>query len=101
AARLLGLFSNPSVDVSAIVELISSDSTLTARLLQRVNSIEFGLAYPLANVRQAVTTLGLDHTRQIMVIYATAVYAAGALRTAELRRCWQHALATAVLAEEI
>lgn len=101
AARLLALFSSPSVDLCEAAELIRSDATLTARLLQRVNSVEFGLLYPIANVQQAITTLGLDCTRQIMMLHATAVYSAGALRTEELRRCWQHAVATAVLAEDI
>ena len=101
AARLLTLFSDPSADLAEAAELIGSDASLTARLLQRVNSIEFGLAYPIPNVQQAITTLGLDCTRQIMMMHATAAYAVGALRTEELRRCWQHAVATAVLAEEI
>jgi putative nucleotidyltransferase with HDIG domain len=101
AVRLLALFAGPSADVSEAAELIGSDAGLTARLLQRVNSVEFSLAYPLANVKQAITMLGLDLTRQLMVTHATAAYAAGAPRTAELRRCWQHSIATAVLAEEI
>src|SRR6202165_3592006 len=101
AARLLTLFSDPAADLTEAAELIGSDGSLTARLLQRVNSVEFGLAYPIANVQQAITTLGLDYPRQIMMMHATAAYAVGALRTEELRRCWQHAVATAVLAEEI
>jgi putative nucleotidyltransferase with HDIG domain len=101
AAKLLGLLSNPKVEVSEVADLISSDATFTARLLQRVNSIEFGLVSPVTNVRQAVALLGLDLTRQITVTHATAAYMKGALKTAELRRCWQHTVATAVLAEEI
>lgn len=101
AARLLTLFSNPSVDLLEVVELIRSDAGLTARILQRVNSAEISLVYPVFNMQQAVTTLGIAITRQITVMHATAAYTRGALRTAELRRCWQHAVATAVLAEEI
>lgn len=101
AARLLALLSDPSVDVSEVVELVRSDATLTARLLQRVNSVELGLVYPVSNVQHAVTTLGLDRTRQVLITQATAAYAKGALRTGELRRCWQHAVATAVLADQI
>ena len=66
-----------------------------------MNSYEFGLTSPVTNIQQAVALAGLDLTRQITVTQAAAVYAQGALRTEELRRCWQHSIATAVLADEI
>jgi putative nucleotidyltransferase with HDIG domain len=101
AARLLTLLAQPDVKVKEVADLIASDATFTARLLQCVNSYEFGLSYPVSDVKQAVTLVGLDRTRQVTVAHATAAYAKGALRTTELRRCWQHTVATAVLAEEI
>lgn len=101
AARLLTLLAQPDVKVKDVADLIASDATFTGRLLQCVNSYEFGLAYPVSDVKQAVALVGLDRTRQVTISHATAAYAKGALRTAELRRCWQHTVATAVLAEEI
>jgi HD-like signal output (HDOD) protein len=95
------MLADPVVNIAEVAELISSDATFTARLLQRVNSIEFGLLNSVASVRQAVTLLGIDLTRKIVVSHATAAYAQGALGTEELRRCWEHTVATAVLAEEI
>ncbi|HEV8037506.1 MAG TPA: HDOD domain-containing protein [Bryobacteraceae bacterium] len=101
AAKLLNLLAKPEVETNEVAELISSDATFTARILQRVNSVEFGLVTPVTNVRQAVALLGLDLTRQLILTHATAAYARGALRTEELRRCWQHTVATAVLADHI
>ena len=101
AARLLTLLAQPDVKVKEVAELISTDATFTGRLLQCVNSYEFGLAYPVSDVKQAVALVGLDRTRQVTISHATAAYAKGAMRTAELRRCWQHTVATAVLSEEI
>jgi putative nucleotidyltransferase with HDIG domain len=101
AARLLTLLAQPDVKVQDVAELVASDATFTARLLQCVNSYEFGLLYPVSDVKQAVALVGLDRTRQVTISHATAAYAKGALRTAELRRCWQHTVATAVLSEEI
>jgi putative nucleotidyltransferase with HDIG domain len=101
AAKLLSLLAKPDVDTTEVARLISTDPTFTARLLQRVNSVEFGLAAPVTNVSQSIALLGLDLTRQVTLTQATATYAAGALKTEELRRCWQHTVATAVLAEEI
>jgi putative nucleotidyltransferase with HDIG domain len=101
AAKLLSLLGNPAVDTNEVADLIGSDATFTARLLQRVNSAEFGFISDITNVRRAVALLGLDTTRQITLSHATAAYAQGGLKTETMRRCWQHTVATAVLAEEI
>jgi len=101
AVRLLSLLTNPNVEVQQVAELISSDPTFTARLLQCVNSYEFGLANPVSNVQQAVALVGMERTRRVTVAHATAAYAKAAWQTAELRRCWQHTVATAVLSDEI
>jgi HD-like signal output (HDOD) protein len=95
------LLSDQAVDTNEVADLISSDPTFTARLLQRVNSAEFGLVSHITNVRSAVALLGLDTTRKIILAHATAAYAQGGLRTEAMRRCWQHSVATAVIAEEI
>src|SRR5271155_2312378 len=101
AAKLLSLLANPAVDTNEVADLIGSDATFTARLLQRVTSAEFGFISDITNVRRAVALLGLDTTRQITLAHATAAYAQGGLKTETMRRCWQHTVATAVLAEEI
>jgi putative nucleotidyltransferase with HDIG domain len=101
AVKLLSLLANPAVDTNEVADLISSDATFTARLLQRVNSAEFGFVTDITNVRRAVALLGLDTTRQITLAHATAAYVQGGLKTETMRRCWQHTVATAVLAEEI
>jgi putative nucleotidyltransferase with HDIG domain len=101
AAKLLSLLASEDVKLAEVAELISSDATFTARLLQRVNSAEFGLATTVGSVQQAVALLGIQLTRNLIVAQATAGYAAGALGVDELRRCWRHTVATAVLADEI
>jgi HD-like signal output (HDOD) protein len=101
AVKLLSLLSNPAADTNEVADLIAGDATFTARLLQRVNSAEFGFVSDITNVRRAVALLGIDLTRQITLAHVTAAYAQGGLKTETMRRCWQHTVATAVLAEEI
>jgi HD-like signal output (HDOD) protein len=101
AVKLLNLFSSPSVDANEVADLIASDATFTARLLQRINSAEFGLISDVTSVRRAVGLLGLDTTHRITLAHAAASYAQGGLRTETMRRSWQHTVATAVLADEI
>jgi len=59
AAKLLNLLCSPSVHLTQVAELISGDATFTARLLQRVNSAQFGLVSDLRSVKQAVALLGI------------------------------------------
>jgi putative nucleotidyltransferase with HDIG domain len=101
AAKLLSLLSAEDVDVNEAADLISSDAALTGRLLQHVNSAAYRLTCPVMEVGQAVNLAGIDRTRQLTAMSATSAYAARALHNAELQRCWQHSLATAVLGEEI
>jgi HD-like signal output (HDOD) protein len=84
-----------------VAELIADDPTFSARLLQCVNSALFGLTYPVTDVLQAISIIGLDRTRQLTVTLAAAIYGQSPLRTAELRRCWEHTVATAILADQI
>jgi putative nucleotidyltransferase with HDIG domain len=51
-------------------------------------------------VRQAVALLGFERTRQITAMCATAAFR-GTRNSAELQTCWQHSMATAILANEI
>src|SRR5215469_15972034 len=101
AARLLTVLSNPEAEVAEVAELIKSDATLSARVLRCVNSAAFGFGRQITEVRQAVALMGLDRTRQITAICATATYTRGTTNNAELHTCWQHSLATAILATKI
>ncbi len=101
AAKLLELLRDPAVDTNEVADLIASDATFMARLLQRANSAQFGFATDVTSARRAVALLGLDLTRQITLSHAAAAYIGGAPKTEALRRSWQHTIATAVLSEEI
>ena len=101
AVKLLNLLAAPAVDSNAVADLIASDATFTARLLQRVNSAEFGFLSDITSVRRAVALLGLDATRHVILAHAMGAYSQGGLKTEAMRRCWRHTLATAVLADEI
>lgn len=101
ATRLLGMLGREGVEIKDLADLISSDPMFTGRILQFANSAEFGLLQPIRNVRQGLVTLGLDRTRRVTIAAAAGVYSRVALKTAELRRCWRHTVATATMADEI
>ena len=101
ASRLLQLLSHTEVEIGEVAELISNDATFTARVLQRANSAKMAQLSPVTSLKQAVALLGIDPTRNIVLLQATTAYGQGALKAEELRRCWEHTVATAILAEEI
>jgi len=101
ATRLLVLLADESVGIGDVADLIASDPTFSARILQYVNSPAFALPHPVSDVSRALGLLGLDHARQVTLTLAANAYANGALRTAELRRSWEHTVATAILADQI
>jgi putative nucleotidyltransferase with HDIG domain len=101
AAKLLTLLSSNDAVLADVVELVRSDAALSARLLQYVNSPVYGSRTPVKHISHAIGLLGLDRTRQVTAIHATAGYTAHGPSNAELRMCWQHSVATAVLADQI
>ena len=101
AARLLSLLASPSVKIADVAELILSDATFSARVLQHANSALFSFPSQIEAVDHAVALIGIDRTRELLVLHATGACASGALRTDQMRNCWQHSIATAVIAEEI
>ncbi|MBY4675448.1 HDOD domain-containing protein [Marinobacterium arenosum] len=55
------------VGISDVAEVVSSDPALVAKLLQLTNSAFFGLARSVETVEQAVTALGLDTLRALVL----------------------------------
>lgn len=68
--QLLSKLSDPTVDFNSLVELVSSDVSLTYRLLRYLNSAHFSLRQPLTDVRQAMGLLGYDKLRAWVALVA-------------------------------
>lgn len=92
--------SDPSLEeVAAIVE---KDPGLTAKLLQLVNSAFFGLSRPMASVLEAVTYLGMETIKSLMLsLNAFSRYEKMQAAGVSLTEVWQHSLRTAELARSI
>ncbi len=101
AARLLGSLSRENVSLEEVAGLIATDPMFSSRILQAANSIEFGCTQRVTNLTQALLLLGLERTRGLAVSLATAAYLRNALRAENLRRCWRHTVACAMLADSI
>lgn len=103
AVRLLELTADDDSSLSEVVGLISSDPSLTARILQLVHRSDVGVSGEVASVERAVVLLGFEAVRS--AVLAVSVFQSfGSLserRAPHFSRddFWKHCVATACCAE--
>ncbi len=61
------LVADPFSSVEAVAEAIRTDSAMSTKLLQLVNSAFFGLSNHVEDVQQAVALLGFDTVRNLLI----------------------------------
>ncbi|GAB4251254.1 MAG: HDOD domain-containing protein [Acidobacteriota bacterium] len=98
AWRVLELTSDLYSGSEELEEVIAHDQSLTTRLLRVANSAYFQRRREIKTVRQAVTVLGNQKIRGIVV---AAALGGIFYKTAVGRILWQHALAVGVAAREL
>ncbi len=101
--RLIDACHQPEVDLRQVAGIVSKDSTLTAKILQLVNSAFIGARTPFMDVRQAVIYLGADTVRNL----AVSISVQQVFRRVEtngllsLDRFWYHSYENGLLARRI
>jgi HD-like signal output (HDOD) protein len=101
ALRLLRVSADSDTAIEEFESLFRSDPALASELLQRANSVEFGLRCRIADIRSALLFLGPERTRALALTICMSLYVQKNARQQEVRFLWRHSLATAVIAEEI
>lgn len=92
---------NPSLET--ISKIISQDLTMSARILQLVNSAFFNLPNRIKNTRQAVSLLGLNNI-QAIILYVNLFTGEDNFKLINgsfLKRIWNHSLKVGNLAHKI
>lgn len=93
------LIEDPESPLGAISELLASDPALTAKILQLANSAYFAGGQEVRSVEQAVTRLGLDHIR--LLVLASQVFETGEGSNIDLDALQHRALAASHIAAHI
>lgn len=93
----------PAATLKRVAAIIEQDVAMTARLLQVVNSAFFAFARPICSVRDAVTLLGLEPVRALVLTSElfrgmAPLCLGGGL---DLERLHGHALRVATIAETL
>lgn len=65
--ELSQLAASPEARIDEIARLVARDPAMSAKVLQLVNSAYFGLARPSASIRHAVSYLGLDLLKALVL----------------------------------
>jgi len=99
AAKLLRL-SQDDADLRTMQPIFAADPSLAADVLRLANSPLFPIRNEVRTVEHAVVLLGLERVRALATAIAMRGYSVGA-GDVLYKRCWEHSVACAVVAEEI
>jgi HD-like signal output (HDOD) protein len=100
--RLMEELKGPEPSINAVAEIVSSDVGMTAKLLQLVNSAFFALPHRVSHVSQAVSFLGLDTVKTLVLsIHIFSQFDREKLSMLDLDEIWEHSLTTGLFAKTI
>jgi putative nucleotidyltransferase with HDIG domain len=100
--RVTELLENESSTGMKIGEAVQSDPALTARILKMINSAYYGLQNPVTSIPQAVTLLGRQQLRQVLVGSVLAgVFKDFDVTAFPLHDFWQHSIKTAIIGRQL
>lgn len=101
-AELTEELRSPNATPRSLGDILDRDAGLAAGLLKLVNSSFFGLARRVSSTEQAVTLLGLDTVRALVLSHGLfSRFDAGRYPGFTLSGLWNHSLGTARLAQGI
>lgn len=101
AMQILRLLPQQDVSTQELGKLISADPALSAELLVLANSALFGFSNRVKSIAQATTLLGIERVKSLALTVGLKVYVASSLKLPELKACWRHSLACALLADHL
>ena len=99
ATAALAIARDPEAGVESLCTVIRTDVGLSARILRAANSAAYARRVPARTLAEAVLTLGLRRTCDLLVAAGVRQLFHRVPRCAE--RMWNHALATALVSEEV
>jgi HD-like signal output (HDOD) protein/CheY-like chemotaxis protein len=93
---------DPEIGVDDIGKIVAKDMAMTAKILKLVNSAFFGLGRQISSPAEAVTYLGMDTIKSLVLsIHAFSQFATAKVGTFSIDTLWVHSQSTAGLAKEI
>lgn len=99
-ADLINSTDQEDVDISMLAKKVARDLALTAKILRLANSSLYGLQVKVTSIQQAITYLGFQSTRNlIMAAGLTNHFPETACQGFDGKLFWRHSIATAACAK--
>lgn len=100
ALQLMGLLDS-DVPVKQVVNLLRMDPALSGEILHVSNSALYGLSRNVDSVAHAVVVLGGDAVKRLALTVSLGRFTQNFMQHQGLRRCWDHSVACALIAEDL
>jgi HD-like signal output (HDOD) protein len=97
AARIINIANDESSGPSDLISAVESDPSLAVRVLRTVNSTFYSIRNRIADLKTAVSLLGMKEVRNLaLTVHVSRMFAArGDYRTYRREALWQHLVAVA------
>lgn len=99
AMRALELARDPGSSIQDLVHVVSADAAIASRVLRLTASTIYGQQRSSTTLQDAIVSIGHAGLRKVLI--AASSRSAYRLDSAYAQRLWNHALATALAADEI
>jgi len=99
ASRALELARDPSSSIQDLVHVVSADAAIASRVLRLTASTIYGRPRTAITLQDAIVAVGHAGLRKVLI--AASSRSAYRLDTSYARRLWNHALATALAADQL
>ena len=103
AVKFLEASKDETVSLSDLAKILETDPGISARVLEIVNSVFYGIGRQITKLSEAITLLGLDEIKRIalgMTVFKK-IFKSGRARQFDRLLFWRHSLSVAVLSLEI
>lgn len=96
------LLESENSNVQQVGEAVQTDPSLTARVLKMINSAYYGLSSEVSSISQAISLLGRQQIKQILMGSVLAgVFNDINVDSFPLNDFWQHSIKTAIIARHL
>lgn len=100
--RIMEALASPDTSLEQIGGIIASDPSMTAKILQLVNSAFFGIARRISNPVEAVQFLGVGRVRSLVLsLHVFSCFDQAHLKNFSIDAVWKHSMSTALVAQKI
>lgn len=95
ALEVLDLTRDPKVPIEKIAKLVQNDPALTTKILRTVNSSYYGLTHPCPTISRAVSLLGLNTVKSLVLGFSLVEMTGKSGRGFDLVAYWRRAIYSA------